>query len=91
MFCADAVADPLTGLEAALAVTNSVRRGGGEVIDVVMARVAATYAALPAEPADGPMDPRPPQPPPVAPAAAGLGADNARVDALVAQRSSVTC
>lgn len=91
VFCADAVADPLTGLEAAVAVTNSVHRGGGEVVDVVMARVAATYAALPAEPAAGPVDPLPPQPPPATPAAVGLGADNARVDALVAQRSSVTC
>jgi hypothetical protein len=91
VFCADAVADPLTGLEAALAVANSVARGGGEVIDVVMARVAATYAALPVEPAAGPMDMQPPQPPPAAPSAAALGADNARVDALVAQRLSVTC
>jgi hypothetical protein len=91
VFCADAVADPLTGLEAALSVANSVCRGGGEVIDVVMARVAATYAALPVEPAAGPMDPQPPQPPPAAPPAAGLGADNDRVDAIVAQRLSVTC
>ncbi len=91
VFCADAVADPLTGLEAALAVTNSVHRGGGEVIDVAMARVAATYAALPVDPAAGPMDPQPPQPPPAAPPAAGLGADNVSVDAIVAQRLSVTC
>jgi hypothetical protein len=56
-----------------------------------MARVAATYAALPVEPAAGPMDPQPPQPPPAAPPAAVLGADNARVDAIVAQRLSVTC
>jgi len=68
-----------------------VCRGGGEVIDVVMARVAATYAALPVEPAAGPMDPQPPQPPPAAPPAAGLGADNDRVDTIVAQRLSVTC
>jgi hypothetical protein len=91
VFCADAVADPLTGLEAALAVTNSVCRGGGEVIDVVMARVAATYAALPLEPAAGPIDPKSPQPPPAAPPAASLGADNACVDAIVAQRLSITC
>ncbi len=91
VFCGDAVADPLTGLEAALAVVNSVHRGGGEVIEVVMARVAATYAALPLEPAAGPMDVRPPRPPPAAPSAAVLGADNYRVDAIVAQRLSVTC
>ena len=91
VFCGDAVADPLTGLEAALAVANSVCRGGGEVIDVVMARVAATYAAMPVEPAAGPVDVRPPQPPPATPPAAALGADRARVDAIVAQRLSVTC
>jgi CoA-transferase family III len=90
VFCADAVADPLTGLEAALAVVNSVRHGGGEVIDVVMARVAATYAALPVERAAATIEARPPQPPPVTPRAAALGADNARVEALVAQRW-VTC
>ena len=91
VFCADAVAVPLTGLEAALAVANSVCRGGGEVIDVVMARVAATYAALPLEPAAGSMNPQPPQPPPATPPAARLGADNSRVDAIVAQRLSVIC
>jgi hypothetical protein len=91
VFCADAVADPLTGLEAALAVANSAHRGGGEVIDVAMARVAATYAALPVERAAGPMDARPPQPPRAAPPAAALGADNARVDDVVAQRLPVTC
>jgi crotonobetainyl-CoA:carnitine CoA-transferase CaiB-like acyl-CoA transferase len=90
VFCADAVADPLTGLEAALALVNSVRHGGGEVIDVVMARVAATYAALPVERVAAAIEARPPQPPPVAPRAAALGADNARVEALVAQRW-VTC
>ena len=91
VFCGDAVADPLTGLEAALAVVNSVHRGGGEVIEVVMARVAADYAALPLEPAAGPMDVRPPRPPPAAPSAAVLGADDYRVDTIVAQRLSVTC
>ena len=47
VFCGDAIADPLTGLEAALAVAESLGRGGGELIDVSMAAVAATYAALP--------------------------------------------
>lgn len=41
-FLGDALADPLTGLEAALAVLA----GGREVIDMAMARVAATYAEL---------------------------------------------
>ena len=47
MFCGDAIADPLTGLEAVRAVAQSLRRGGDEVIDVSMAQVAARYAALP--------------------------------------------
>ena len=37
MFCGDAIADPLTGLEAALAVAESLGRGGGELIHVSMA------------------------------------------------------
>jgi crotonobetainyl-CoA:carnitine CoA-transferase CaiB-like acyl-CoA transferase len=47
VFCGDAIADPLTGLEAASAVLESLDRGGGEVIDVAMAGVAAEYAAVP--------------------------------------------
>ena len=47
VFCADAIADPLTGLEAAAAVIDALARGGGEVIDVAMSAVAASYAALP--------------------------------------------
>ncbi|EUA91641.1 hypothetical protein I551_1842 [Mycobacterium ulcerans str. Harvey] len=50
VFCADAIADPLAGLESARAITESLRRGGGELIDVSMAGVAATYAALPVGP-----------------------------------------
>jgi hypothetical protein len=84
-FCGDAVADPLTGLEATLAVLDSLRRGGGEVIDVAMAAVAATYAALPLD-ASG-ADTAPPTAP-VLPAqrARPLGADNAAVRALARQR-----
>ena len=47
VFCGDAIADPLTGLEAASAVADSLSRGGGELIQLSMAAVAATYAALP--------------------------------------------
>lgn len=46
-FCGDAIADPLTGLHAALAVAESLRRGGGELIEMSMAAVAACYALLP--------------------------------------------
>ena len=47
VFVGDAIADPLTGLEAAAAVRASVGRGGGELIEVAMAAVAASYAAEP--------------------------------------------
>jgi hypothetical protein len=48
VFCADAIADPLTGLCGALAVTRSVAGGGGELIDLSMRAVAAAFAAAPA-------------------------------------------
>ena len=47
VFCADAVADPLTGVCAARAVALSRARGGGEHIDLPMAAVAAAFAAAP--------------------------------------------
>lgn len=50
VFCGDAIADPLTGLEAAGAVIESLGRGGGEIIDVIMSGVAAKYAAVPTIP-----------------------------------------
>ena len=50
VFFGDAIADPLTGLHGALAVVESLSRGGAELIDISMAAVAATYAALPTEP-----------------------------------------
>jgi hypothetical protein len=45
VFCADAIADPLTGLCGALAVARSVATGGGELIDLAMRDVAAGFAA----------------------------------------------
>jgi crotonobetainyl-CoA:carnitine CoA-transferase CaiB-like acyl-CoA transferase len=44
VFCADAIADPLTGLCGALAVARSVAGGGGELIDLAMRDVAAAFA-----------------------------------------------
>ncbi|KAA0111445.1 CoA transferase [Mycolicibacterium sp. P1-5] len=87
VFCADAIADPLTGMEAALAVAHSLRRGGGETLEVSMAGVAATYASLPVGPS---MSPSPIAPAPTA-AAVTMGTDNAVVEALVQQRNSVPC
>jgi hypothetical protein len=50
-FCADAAADPITGLVAAVAVCAAVVAGGRWLLDVAMARVAALAASPPAEPA----------------------------------------
>jgi hypothetical protein len=45
VFCADAIADPLTGITGALAVARSLAGGGGELIDLPMRAVAASFAA----------------------------------------------
>jgi crotonobetainyl-CoA:carnitine CoA-transferase CaiB-like acyl-CoA transferase len=45
VFCADAIADPLTGIAGALAVAQSLAGGGGELIDLPMRAVAAAFAA----------------------------------------------
>ncbi len=47
VFCADAIADPLTGACGALAVARSLAAGGGELIDLSMRDVAAAFAAAP--------------------------------------------
>lgn len=91
VFCGDAIADPLSGLEAARAVGKSLRRGGGELIDVSMAQVAARYAALPRESATAAAPVAAPKPPPVVPSAPSLGADNAAVQRIVAERLCAPC
>jgi crotonobetainyl-CoA:carnitine CoA-transferase CaiB-like acyl-CoA transferase len=45
VFCADAIADPLTGACGALAVALSRAAGGGELIDLPMRDVAAAFAS----------------------------------------------
>ncbi len=90
VFCGDAIADPLTGLEAARAVGESLRRGGGEVVEVSMAQVAARYAALP-QSTDSDAPAEPPTPPPAVPPASPLGADNAAVELLVSERLCAPC
>lgn len=91
VFCGDAIGDPLTGLEATRGVTESLSRGGGELIEVSMAAVAATYAALPTEPSVSAQAAEPPAlPPPVQPAPE-LGADNDAVRYLVAERRCLSC
>jgi hypothetical protein len=91
VFCGDAIADPLAGLEAASAVTESLGRGGGELIEVSMAAVAATYAALPTGPSQSPHPAPPPQAPPPGTSAPELGADNDAVRRLVAERRCLSC
>lgn len=90
VFCGDAIADPLAGLEAARAVAQSLGRGGGELIEVSMAQVAAGYAALPqSPPCHAPV--AAPQPPPPTPSASPLGADNAAVEHIVAEKLGAPC
>jgi hypothetical protein len=48
VFCGDAIADPLTGLYAALAAMAAHAAGGGELVDVAMAGVSAHVARRPA-------------------------------------------
>jgi hypothetical protein len=46
VFCADAIADPLAGLAAAAAALAAIAAGGGWLVDVSMAAVAAWCARL---------------------------------------------
>ena len=70
-FCADAVADPATGLTAAVAVAEALAGGGRWTLDVALASVAATLAGptLPdrcggrGRPTPGPAPPRGRPPP----------------------------
>jgi hypothetical protein len=91
VFCGDAVADPLSGLEAARAVGESLRRGGGELIEVSMAQVAARYAALPQSTDPEARPDRTEPPPPAVPPASPLGSDNAAVEHLVSERYCAPC
>lgn len=49
VFCADAAADPLTGVCGALAVAGAVVGGGGVLIDLSMRAVAAAFASAVAD------------------------------------------
>lgn len=91
VFCGDAIADPLSGLEAARAMAQSLRRGGGELIDVSMAAVAARYAALPLASSACEAPAAPPRPPTPVPSASPLGADNAAVLRIVSEKCGGPC
>lgn len=86
VFCADAIADPLTGIEAAVHVVDALARGGGEVITLALSAVAAGYAALPTCLSAGEAPVRPPPSPRIEGTGPALGADNARIGDLVAAR-----
>ncbi|MFJ1967564.1 CoA transferase [Streptomyces sp. NPDC087903] len=46
VFCGDAIADPLTGVVAALGAAGSLVAGGGHLVDVAMREVAAAFAGF---------------------------------------------
>jgi hypothetical protein len=83
MFCGDAIADPLTGLTATAALLEELTRGGGVIIDVALAAVAAVYAG---SPDSGVEDCRLRVPELAARPAHELGADNSRVRDLIEAR-----
>lgn len=85
VFCADAVADPLTGLTAAVAVLDALAEGGRWLLDVAMAGVAAS-AAGPTLPVPAGVEAAPPRARPPIGQAAPLGADTEAVLEAVARR-----
>lgn len=83
-FCGDAIADPLTGLHAALLVWAACTRGGGVLLEVslrgVVSRcIAAGYSAATAESTPPALAALPPCARPVSGPAAALGTDTAMV------------
>jgi len=77
-FCADAIADPLTGLVAADLAFAALGRGNAELIDVPLAGVAARFAG-PTLHVDDRVDVAPPTARRMPAAAPELGADTDRV------------
>jgi hypothetical protein len=78
MFCADAIADPITGLTAAHACLAALATGGRWLLDVSMAGVCAACAG-PTLPVSPDLPVAPPRSRPVVQAASELGADTAAV------------
>ena len=50
VFVGDAIADPLTGVVAAMAVIDQITSGGRALLDISLARTAATFATRPGDP-----------------------------------------
>jgi len=78
LFCADAVADPVTGLTAAGACLDALESGGRWLLDVSMSAVSAGLSG-PTLPAPGDLTALPPRARPVEAMAPRLGADTGRV------------
>ena len=85
-FCADAVADPLTGLVATLATLDALRHGRTVLLDVAMAVVASEFSG-PTLAAPPGLEVPAPVAPPVARHAPALGEHNDAVVAELARRS----
>lgn len=85
VFVGDAIADPLTGLAATRALFDSLRRGGGETVEVSLAEVAADFAASALD-ADAENAAPLRIPTLTTGSAAELGADNEQVRELVETR-----
>jgi hypothetical protein len=85
MFCADAVADPITGLAAANACLDALAAGGRWLLDVSMAGVGASLAG-PTVPAPADLPVEPPRARPVTRRAPPLGADTGEVLAELGRR-----
>jgi crotonobetainyl-CoA:carnitine CoA-transferase CaiB-like acyl-CoA transferase len=79
VFCGDAIADPLTGLHAAVAALASWLTGGGRLLDVSLRNVAARATRLPAPDRASPTRPLPPRARDVTCRAASLGRDTRAV------------
>ncbi|MBV8985355.1 MAG: CoA transferase [Acidimicrobiia bacterium] len=77
-FCADAIADPLTGLVAADLALGALAAGHAELIDVPLAGVAARFAG-PTLQVDDPVDVAAPTARRLSATAPGLGADTDHV------------
>lgn len=78
LFCADAIADPLTGLTAADACQRTLAAGGRWLLDVSMSAVSAGFSG-PGLPVPRELAVAPPRARPVAAPASPFGADTARV------------
>jgi hypothetical protein len=77
VFCADAIADPATGLLAAAAVVDRLLAGGGWLVDIALARTCALMACGRTLAWEG--DVAPPRARPISGQAAPLGRDTAAV------------